>query len=379
MNNIIYLDYQATTPVDPRVTESMLPFFSHKFGNPSSRSSFHGREASAALEFNRSIIAQYFYCTTEEIIFNSGATEGLNAIIRTVIEKRFKPQSNVVISAIEHSAVYKTVKSFEKFGVEVRTASVDSNGFIDLTNLESLIDANTLLCCVIHGNNEIGTIQNLNAITIITENKKVPLLVDAVQTFGKFDFKDVINSIDYLVFTGHKIYAPKGIGGIYIKNGKNNKYIGSFNEGGGQEFGLRSGTVNIPSVVGLGTALQLFDVQDLSYMGHMSELLLKAILAISFETKINGSLEQRILGNVNVTFPGFNASDIMKGLTNFSLSTGSACSTGSFESNRIHRAIGLTDEDSKSTLRFGVGRFSKPEEISLFSEHLLNVLTKLNR
>lgn len=372
------MDYNSTTPADQEVVEAMLPFFNLKFGNPSSKHHF-GNVASVAVQNARRQISSLINCDADEIIFTSGATESNNLAIKGVVEYNFKKGINIVTSAIEHSSVLDTFKVLSKSGVEVRYARPNEYGIIDLDELESKIDENTILVSVMMVNNEIGTIQPIPEIGKLCRNKNILFHSDAVQAYGKLpiDLKDF--NIDLMSISAHKIYGPKGVGALFVKNSLKDKITEQMN-GGGHEKGLRSGTLNVPGIVGLGKASEIAKVRmfdDFQKQIVQRDILIENLLKnISF-TSLNGSKEKRMPNNVNISFEGVDSGTLLSNLKNISLSTGSACSSATLQQSYVLKAIGKSDSVIKSAVRFGIGRETTDDEIKYVIDKVIQEINKL--
>ncbi len=372
------MDYNSTTPVDNEVVEAMLPYFSTKFGNPSSKHHF-GNEAHVAVEYARKQISSLINCLPEEIIFTSGATESNNLAIKGTVEHNFKEGVNIVTSEIEHTSVLDTVKALEKSGVEVRYVKPDIYGLINPKDVETNIDANTVLVSIMTANNEIGTIQPIPEIGQICRNRNVLFHTDAVQAFGKMPIDIKEYNIDLMSICAHKIYGPKGVGALYVSNSAKDKLSEQIN-GGGHERGLRSGTLNVTGIVGFGKASEI--AAERMYNDFQKEIVMRDILIqnllnrISYTT-LNGSREKRLPNNVNISFEGVDSSQLISSLKNIVLSTGSACSSATLEGSYVLKAIGKNDSLIKSAVRFGIGRQTTEEEIMYVIEKVIESVNKL--
>ena len=372
------MDYNSTTPVDREVVEAMMPYFSEKFGNPSSKHHF-GNEAQVAVEFARKQISSLINCDANEIIFTSGATESNNLAIKGVVEHNFKEGINIVTSEIEHTSVLDTVKTLESSGVEVRFVKPDIYGLINPKDIESSIDANTVLVSIMTANNEIGTIQPIPEIGQICRNRNVIFHTDAVQAFGKMPLDVNEFNIDLMSISAHKIYGPKGVGALYVSSSVKDKLSEQIN-GGGHERGLRSGTLNVTGIVGFGKASEIagkrmFD--DFQKEIVQRDILMQNLLTGIPFTTLNGSREKRLPNNVNISFEGVDSSQLISSLKNISLSTGSACSSATLEGSYVLKAIGKNDSMIKSAVRFGIGRQTTKDEIMYVIEKVAESVNKL--
>lgn len=372
------MDYNSTTPVDTKVLDAMLPYFCGKFGNPSSKHHY-GNEANVAVEYARKQISVLVNCNPDEIIFTSGATESNNLAIKGVVEKNYKVGINIVTSEIEHTSVLDTVKSLEKSGVEIRYVKPDGYGLIIPKDVEENIDENTVLVSIMTANNEIGTIQPIPEIANICRNRNVSFHTDAAQAFGKIpiDVKDF--NIDLMSISAHKMYGPKGVGALFVGNTSADKISAQLN-GGGHERGLRSGTLNVPGIVGFGKAAEISSKR--MYDDFQKEIVQRDILMQNLLNRIpysflNGSKEKRLPNNVNISFEGVDSSVLISNLKNIALSTGSACSSATLEPSYVLKAIGKNESMIKSAIRFGIGRQTTDEDIKYVVENVIESVSKL--
>lgn len=374
----IYLDYNSTTPVDPRVLEEMLPFFTDKFGNASSMNHTFGWEAEEAVEIAREQVADLIGATASEITFTSGATEAINLAIRGLCQANRDKGNHIITCATEHKAVLDTCESLEETGFKVTYLSVDESGSIDLNELEDAIIDKTILVSLMHANNEIGTIHPLEKISEITRQKNIPLLSDATQSVGKIpvDVKEI--GVDMITFSSHKLCGPKGAGVLYIN--KNDKpVITPILTGGGQEKGVRPGTLNVPAIVGFGKACEICakemetDSNRLSKLRSQLESELAEIEGIVF----NGDLENRLPYMTNVSFRNIDSSHLLRQLRNLAVSQGSACTSATHKPSHVLKAIGLSDELALSSIRIGLGRFTTEEEIEYAIRDIKEVIPRL--
>lgn len=369
LNHTIYLDYQATTPTDPMVVKTMLPYFSHKFSNPAS-SSQSGLEVNSIIEVCRTVIAKAINCQANEILFTSGATESVNAAIKGLFE--FETKGHIVTLKSEHSAVLNTCRYLERRGITITYLDVDENGLVDLQKLSNAIKGETKLVAVMQVNNEIGVVQPIEEIGNICQEKNVPLFVDAAQSFGKMPIDVQRYKISMLAISGHKIYAPKGVGALYVSKKIKSK-IFTLMHGGGQENGLRSGTLNVPGIVGLGKATEISLEQmqtEQSRILNLRNLLLKLIKEKVSDVIVNGHLEKRVAGNLNISFKNVSGDVLLNRLENIVVSRGSACNSAKNQGSHVLKAIGLSDELADSAIRISIGRFTTVEEIILSAEKI---------
>ena len=372
------MDYNSTTPVDTKVLDAMLPYFCGKFGNPSSKHHY-GNEANVAVEYARKQISVLVNCNPDEIIFTSGATESNNLAIKGVVEKNYKVGINIVTSEIEHTSVLDTVKSLEKSGVEIRYVKPDGHGLIIPKDVEENIDEHTVLVSIMTANNEIGTIQPIPEIANICRNRNVLFHTDTAQAFGKIpiDVKDF--NIDLMSISAHKMYGPKGVGALFVGNTSADKISAQLN-GGGHERGLRSGTLNVPGIVGFGKAAEISSKR--MYDDFQKEIVQRDILMQNLLNRIpysflNGSKEKRLPNNVNISFEGVDSSVLISNLKNIALSTGSACSSATLEPSYVLKAIGKNESMIKSAIRFGIGRQTTDEDIKYVVENVIESVSKL--
>lgn len=376
----IYLDYHSTTPVDPIVLEAMLPYFNEKFGNASSKSHSFGNEAAAAVDFSRETISDYLGASKEEIMFTSGATESINLALKGVAESSAKGKNRIISTNIEHGAAFDTLNYLCKYGFEITFLEVNSEGLLSLDELSSAIDEKTLLVSIILANNEIGIVQDLENISKICADKNVPLHMDASQAIGKVPINLTHIPIDLLSFTAHKIYGPKGVGALYIRNKIPSLKLSPQMLGGGHEKGFRSGTLNVPGIVGFGKAvslLQKYDKEENKRISILRDKLLDGLTKQLDFAFVNGSLIHRLPHNLNIRFEGIPSDTLISNLKEIAVSTGSACSSQSGKMSRTLKAIGLSDEQVKSSIRFGVGRYTTEEEINFSINLIVNQVNKL--
>jgi len=374
----IYLDYNSTTPVDPEVVDEMLPYFTDKFGNPSSGSHIFGWEAEEAVDIARTQVADLIGASASEIYFTSGATEAVNLAMRGLCKATHTKGNHIITCATEHKAVLDTCESLEQMGYEVTYLPVNKSGSISLRELEDAITDDTILVSLMHANNEIGTIHPLKEISRITRSKDIPLLSDATQSVGKIpvDVKDL--GVDMIAFSSHKLYGPKGIGALYIsKKGKPD--ITPILTGGGQEKGLRPGTLNVPAIVGFGKACELSnqkmeaDSKRLSLLRQKLENELADIDGIAF----NGASDNRLPYMTSISFQNIDGSNLVRQLKNLAVSQGSACTSATQKPSHVLQAIGHSDELAHSTIRLGLGRYTTEEEIEDAIHDIKEVIPRL--
>lgn len=380
MKTPVYLDYNSTTPVDPEVLEAMLPYFTEKFGNAASKSHRFGMEAEAAVEYARKQVASLINADSKEIIFTSGATESINLAIKGIAEYFNGKKIHIISDEIEHNAVLDSLKYIEGYRVEVTYLKPDRYGFINPDGVKNAIKDNTVLVSVMTANNEIGTIQPVTEISEICSNKNVLFYTDAAQAAGKIPLDVDLHGIDMMSFSAHKMYGPKGIGALYIKNKNPKIKITEQISGGGHEKGLRSGTLNVPAIVGFGKACEL--CKDKMFEEYKEQIIFRdrlinnLVKRLEF-TSLNGDEYKRLPNNVNVSFEKADSTVLMSEIKELAFSTGSACSSASTELSHVLRAIGKTDEESRCSVRIGIGRYTTSEEIDFTIEKLIDAVNKI--
>lgn len=374
----IYLDNQATTPVDPRVTEAMLPYLTEEYGNAASVHHGYGRRAKEAVEYARKNLADGINARAKDIIFTSGATEAINLGIRGICEK-YPGKGHIITQATEHKAVLDTCEAMAKKGWAVTILPVDSDGRVDPGKVQDTIQDNTALISIMHANNEIGTFQPIGEIGAICKNAGIPFLVDASQSFGKFSIDVDAMNIDLLSATAHKIYGPKGIGMLYASSKDPKVQLMEQITGGGHEHGRRSGTLPVHQIVGFGKAIEICDSIENEKIAHLQKLLIEGILHAHPEVKLNGSIENRLPHNINLCFPGIDAETLISKLKGVACSTGSACSTADLEPSHVLKAIGLSNEMAHSSIRFSLGRFNSTVEIEKAIQEIKNAVELLKQ
>jgi len=374
----IYLDYNSTTPVDPRALDEMLPYFTDRYGNPSSSSHTFGWEAEEAVEIAREQVAGLIGATANEIYFTSGATEAVNLAIRGLCKANRDKGNHVITCITEHKAVLDTCESLEQMGYRVTYLPVDASGSIDLKEVEDSITDQTILVCLMQANNEIGTIHPLEKICRITGSKNIPFMSDATQAVGKIpvDVKEL--GVDVITFSSHKLYGPKGIGALYIS--KNDKPdIFPILTGGGQERGLRPGTLNVPAIVGFGKACEICRKEMESDSNRLGQLRnkLESELADIDGVMVNGASDNRLPYMTSVSFQNIDGSNLIRRLRNLAVSQGSACTSATHKPSHVLKAIGHSDELARSTIRLGLGRFTTEQEIEYAIRDIKEVIPRL--
>ncbi|WP_305855951.1 IscS subfamily cysteine desulfurase [Flavihumibacter rivuli] len=376
----IYLDNNATTPCDPRVVEAMVPYFTENFGNAASRNHPFGWVAEEAVDYAREQVAKLIGADPKEIIFTSGATEGDNLAIKGVFDMYASKGNHIITAVTEHKAVLDTCKHIEKMGGEVTYLNVNNEGLIDLKELEAAIKPNTILIAIMYANNEVGTIQPVREISAIAKKHGVLFFSDATQAVGKIPVDVQKDGIDLLTFTAHKMYGPKGVGALYVRRKNPRVKVTAQMDGGGHERGMRSGTLNVPGIVGFGKACELAMNEmaaDAERLGKLRDKLETALLKLE-EAYVNGSREHRLPHVSNISFKYVEGEGLMMGFNkNIALSSGSACTSASLEPSYVLKALGLGDDLAHSSLRFGLGRFTTEEQIDYTIEAVANTVNKL--
>jgi cysteine desulfurase len=377
---VIYLDSHATTPVDPRVLEAMLPYFTEHFGNPSSKSHSYGWKAQEAVEHARQQVADLVGANVKEIILTSGATESNNLAIQGIARGCRDRGDHVVTVATEHKAVLDTCQSLEAEGVRVTYLGVRPDGLIDLDDLRRAITERTVLVSVMAANNEIGVIQPIAEIGAIARAVGAVFHTDAVQAAGKVPFDVNAMNVDLASLTAHKIYGPKGAGALFVRRRDARIRMAPLLHGGGQERGLRAGTLNVPGIVGLGKAAEICRLEMAAESVRLRALrdrLHDGIRAAVPDVHVNGSMEHRLPQNLNIAFAGVEAESLLLGLGDVAVSPGAACASGSAELSHVLKALSIPDRFAHSSIRFGIGRFTTEAEIDYVVSKLAGVVARL--
>lgn len=376
----IYLDHNATTPCDPRVVEAMVPYFTNAFGNAASRNHPFGWQAEEAVDYAREQVAKLIGADPKEIIFTSGATEGDNLAIKGVYEMYASKGNHIITCNIEHKAVLDTCRHLEKEGAEITYLDVKPNGLIDLAELEAAIKPTTILIAIMYANNEIGTVMPMREISAIARKHGVLVFTDGVQAVGKIPVDVNKDGIDLMAFTAHKMYGPKGVGALYVRRKNPRVKVTAQIDGGGHERGMRSGTLNVPGIVGFGNACEICLQEmesDAKRISLLRDKLENALLKVE-ESYLNGDKESRLPHVTNISFKYVEGEGLMMGFNkNIALSSGSACTSASLEPSYVLKALGLGDDLAHSSLRFGLGRFTTEEQIDYTIEHVTNTVNKL--
>lgn len=376
----IYLDNNATTPCDPRVVEAMLPYFTETFGNAASRNHPFGWAAEEAVDFAREQVARLIGADPKEIIFTSGATESDNLALKGVFEMYAAKGNHIITTATEHKAVLDTCKHLEKQGAKVTYLGVNSEGLIDLKELEAAITPATIMVAVIYANNEIGVINPMRDISAITRRHGVLLMTDATQAVGKIPVDVNKDGIDLMAFSAHKMYGPKGVGALYVRRKSPRVKVTAQLDGGGHERGMRSGTLNVPGIVGFGKACEICQ-QEMEEDGKRLQILRdkleKALLQLE-ESYLNGAPNQRLPHVSNISFKYVEGEGLLMGFNkSIALSSGSACTSASLEPSYVLKALGLGDDLAHSSLRFGLGRFTTEEQIDYTIQAVTDAVNRL--
>ncbi len=377
----IYMDNHATTPVDPRVLDTMLPFFTEKFGNASSRNHVFGWDSEAAVDSAREQVAALLHAVSpREIIFTGGATESDNLAIKGVAEAYRERGNHIITCAIEHRAVLDSCKSLEKKGYQVTYLPVTREGLVDLDRLRGAITDRTVLISIMAANNEIGTIEPVHEIGRVAKEKGVLFHTDATQAVGKIPVNVEEWGVDLLSLTAHKLYGPKGVGALYIRSSKPRVKITSLIDGGGQERGVRSGTLNVPGIVGMGKACEIAREEvlvDGERLTALTERLKSGIMSQLDQVSVNGHSSQRLPGNMHLSFAFIEGESLLMGLKDIAVSTGSACTSASLEPSHVLKAIGLEEHLAHASIRFGLGRFNTQEEVDYTVRRVVEEVRRL--
>ncbi len=380
MKKPIYMDNHATTPVDPRVLQAMLPYFSEAFGNAASRNHSYGWQAEQAVEKARKQIADLIGATSKEIIFTSGATESDNLAIKGVAEMYAERGNHIITVATEHKAVLDTCKRLQKRGCDTTFLGVRPDGVIDLEALRAAITAKTILISVMWANNEIGVLQPIREIGRIARERGILFHSDATQAVGKVPINVEEDFIDLLSISAHKMYGPKGVGALYVRRNNPRVQLTAQMDGGGHERGMRSGTLNVTGIVGLGEACALCQ-QDMAEeavrLARLRDKLKDRLMAELDEVFINGSMEHRLPNSLNMSFAYVEGESLLMGLNDVAVSSGSACTSATLEPSYVLKALGVGDDLAHTSIRFGLGRFNTEEEVDYVAGRVIEVVRKL--
>jgi cysteine desulfurase len=373
----IYLDNHATTPVDPRVLDEMLPYFSEQFGNAASRNHSFGWAADEAVKTARQRVANLFSASPEEIVFTSGATESDNLAIKGVAEANRGKGNHIITATTEHKAVLDSCHHLEQSGFRVTYLPVQTNGLIELAELERALDDQAILVTIMAANNETGTLQPIAEIGRLCHERNVIFHTDAAQAAGKIRLHVDEHNIDLLSISAHKLYGPKGVGLLYVRKGVN---LSPIIDGGGHERGMRSGTLNVPGIVGLGKACEICQremPQESARTTALRDRLRDKLRASLDHLAINGSVERRLPGNLNISFAGIEGEELLTALDGIAVSSGAACTSAHIEPSYVLKALGLSDELAQASLRFGIGRFNTEAEIDYVADRVIEAVRQL--
>ena len=376
----IYMDNHSTTPMDPRVLEAMLPYFGKIFGNAASRNHQFGWEAEQAVDKAREQVAKLIGCTAKEIIFTSGATESNNLAIKGVAEMYREKGNHIITQVTEHKAVLDTCKKLERQGFEVTYLPVETDGLVSVEKLKAAITDKTILVTIMFANNEIGVIQPMEEIGKLCHEKGILFHTDAVQAVGKIPVDVLKMNIDILSMTAHKVYGPKGVGALYVRRRNPRVQITEQINGGGHERGMRSGTLNVPGIVGLGEACEIAGEEMVAETARLTEL--RDYLKTKFENAldyihVNGNMDHHLPGNLNMSFVHVEGESLLMGINDIAVSSGSACTSATLEPSFVLKALGLGDDVAHSSIRFGLGRFNNKAEVDYVSDKVINVVNHL--
>ncbi len=376
----IYMDNHATTPMDPRVLDAMLPYFGKVFGNAASRNHQFGWEAEQAVDHARDQIAALIGCTPKEIIFTSGATESNNLAIKGIAEMYREKGNHIITQVTEHKAVLDTCKKLERQGFEVTYLPVETDGLVSLEKLTAAITPKTILVTIMYANNEIGVIQPVQEIGKLCHERGILFHTDAVQAVGKIPVSVLTDNIDVLSMTAHKIYGPKGVGALYVRRRNPRVQITEQINGGGHERGMRSGTLNVPGIVGLGMACEIAQKEMAAETARLTEM--RDYLKNKFESAldylhVNGNMDHHLPGNLNMSFVHVEGESLLMGINDIAVSSGSACTSATLEPSYVLKALGLGDDVAHSSIRFGLGRFNTKPEVDYVSDKIITIVHHL--
>jgi cysteine desulfurase len=376
----VYLDNNATTRVDERVVQAMLPYFTEKYGNAASRQHEYGWSAEGAVEAARARIASLIGASPTEIVFTSGATESINLGIKGIAESLEGKGNHVITAVTEHKAVLDTIDNLERHGFRVTRLPVEDDGRVDPRDVEEAITGQTIIVSIMTANNEIGTIAPIAEIGRICRARGIAFHTDATQAVGKIPIAVQSMFVDLMSFSAHKMYGPKGIGALYVRSSRPALRLVPQMDGGGHERGLRSGTLNVPAIVGFGSAAEIAMREmtaDAEHTGRLRDQLVTMLMTELPGITVNGHPSQRLPNNASITFGGVDADRLMMGMKDLALSTGSACSSATPSPSHVLQAIGLNHEEVRGTLRFGVGRFTTVEEVTYAAGRIVETVTKM--
>ena len=378
----IYLDNQATTAIDPSVFQAMEPWFKDKFGNAASRNHAYGWEAEEGVEIAREAVAAIINALPKEIIFTSGATEANNLALQGAARFYQEQGQHIITIKTEHKAVLDVCGYLEKEGFEITCLPVGKDGILDVNKLADAIRPDTILVSIMHANNEIGVIQPIKEIGALCKSKEIIFHVDAAQSVGKIPVDVIEMNIDLLSISAHKFYGPKGVGALFIRRKNPRIQLKPIMFGGGHERGIRSGTLPVPNIVGLGKACEIATevmIDESRKIAALRDALLKGIRDENPNARINGSMKQRLAGNLNMSFLGINNEAVIAAVPEIAISSGAACTTSTMEPSHVLLALGLSKNEAYSSLRFGIGRFNTKEDIDIASESINRCMKKLKK
>ena len=376
----IYMDNHATTPVDPRVFEAMRPYFVELFGNAASRNHSFGWQAEDAVEKARKQIADLIGATSKEIVFTSGATESNNLAIKGVADMYAEKGNHIITAATEHKATLDTCKRLEKDGIRVTYLAVQQNGLVDLEQLRNAITDKTILVSIMYANNEIGVLQPVAEIGKIAKERGVLFHSDATQAVGKVPVDVLKDNIDLLSISAHKMYGPKGVGALYVRRRNPRVQLTAQMDGGGHERGMRSGTLNVTGIVGLGAACAIAKAEmpeESKRLAYLRDKMKDRLLSALDEVYINGTMEHRLPNNLNISFAYVEGESLLMGINEIAVSSGSACTSATLEPSYVLKALGAGDDLAHSSIRFGLGRFNTEEEVDYVTAKVIDVVQKL--
>ncbi|HEY1948868.1 MAG TPA: IscS subfamily cysteine desulfurase [Bryobacteraceae bacterium] len=376
----IYMDSHATTRTDPRVFEAMKPYFLEIYGNAASRNHEFGWEAEAAVDKARQQIAELIGASAKEIVFTSGATESNNLALKGIAQMYAERGNHIITQVTEHKAILDTCKRLEKEGVRVTYLPVQTNGLIDLDQLRAAITDKTILISIMYANNEIGVVQPIQEIAKIAKEKGVLFHTDGVQAVGKIPVNVATDGIDLLSLSGHKLYGPKGVGALYVRRRNPRVQLTAQMDGGGHERGMRSGTLNVPGIVGLGEACAICMremPEETKRMLFLRDKLQHKLLTELDEAYINGTMEHHLPHNLNISFAYVEGESLLMGINDIAVSSGSACTSATLEPSYVLKALGAGDDLAHSSIRFGLGRFNTEEEVDYVADKVIDVVRKL--
>jgi cysteine desulfurase len=376
----IYMDNHATTPVDPRVLEAMLPYFTERFGNAASRNHSFGWSAEEAVENARAQIARLINATPKEIVFTSGATESDNLAIKGVAEMYREKGNHIITQVIEHKAVLDTCKRLEKYGYEVTYLPVGREGQVDPDDVRRAISPKTILITIMYANNEIGVVQPIAEIGKVAKEKGVLFHCDGVQAVGKIPVDVQKDNIDLLSISAHKLYGPKGVGALYVRRKNPRVQLAALIDGGGHERGMRSGTLNVPGIVGFGKACEVCQQEmpsEAARLRGLRDRLKDGIFSRLDEVYVNGSMTHRLPNNLNISFAYVEGESLLMGINDVAVSSGSACTSATLEPSYVLKALGVGEDLAHTSIRFGLGRFNTEEEVDYVTNRVAETVSRL--